>query len=111
MKRTVSEEPSSDSAKVQKKFKKNKNNDNDDGDNCEIETTGEVHYTDPHTGNKFYTEIGFGGMTLKLGDCLRANLEYEKGARYHTGTQMKYLQWKNYKKVLMSVSSSSMVTP
>ena len=57
----------------------------DESDNCDIETSGEIHFTDPHTKNIFYTEIQFGGLSVKLGDCLRANLEYEKGAQFTDG--------------------------
>lgn len=50
-----------------------------------MEISGEVYYTDSFTGTVFYTDIVFGIMTVKLGDCLRVNLAYEKGAIYNCG--------------------------
>ena len=63
--------------------------DEDDGQgnrkNSDFEVIGDVVYTDKNDGKKFYGEINCNQITVKIGDFLRVNLEYDKNNSYQTG--------------------------
>ena len=63
-----------------------KNNDNGNDENSttwkrgsyiDFETRGNSVYVDKQLGNKFYTEISYNGFPIKLGDFLRASIDFD----------------------------------
>lgn len=49
---------------------------------CEV--PDEVIFLDPHGGNKFYAEVAVKGITVKLGDFVRATLEADSYQKFST---------------------------
>lgn len=49
---------------------------------CEV--PDEVIFLDPHGGNKFYAEVAVKGITVKLGDFVRATLEADSSQKFST---------------------------
>ena len=75
--------------KLAKKIQDELSDDDDDSQgnikNSDFEIIGDVVYTDKNDGKKFYGEINCNQITVKIGDFLRVNLEYDKNNSYQTG--------------------------